>query len=122
MQKILMAVLITLFLASLPVCAGETSWYKGMTHCHTNESDGDSPPDVTTFWYRHNSYNFRVITDHNKVTSYKGLNSRSFIVIPGEEVTAKFEKKHLHVNAINIKETMEPESGEKAYTQPCFLK
>src|SRR5687768_12129771 len=29
-------------------------WFKGNTHTHTLNSDGDSPPDVVVRWYREN--------------------------------------------------------------------
>ena len=43
-------------------------WYKGNTHTHTTESDGDSTPDVVTRWYREHGYQFLVLSDHNVLT------------------------------------------------------
>ncbi|MBK9316840.1 MAG: hypothetical protein IPM55_21725 [Acidobacteria bacterium] len=40
-------------------------WYKGNTHTHTLNSDGDSTPDEVARWYRENGYQFLVLTDHN---------------------------------------------------------
>jgi hypothetical protein len=42
-----------------------TRWFKGNTHTHTLESDGDSPPEEVAAWYRDNGYNFLVLSDHN---------------------------------------------------------
>jgi len=42
-----------------------TRWYKGNTHAHTDESDGDSPPEVVASWYKNHGYNFLVLSDHN---------------------------------------------------------
>ncbi len=74
-------------------------WFKGNTHTHTNNSDGDSPPDVVAKWYRNNGYDFLMLTDHNKRTEVDeiqqeidALNAeeqrKPFLLIPGEEVTS----------------------------------
>src|SRR5262245_1668071 len=33
-----------------------TTWYKGNTHTHTLNSDGDSTPDEVVRWYRSHGY------------------------------------------------------------------
>ena len=43
-------------------------WYKGNTHTHTTESDGDSPPEYVARWYRDHGYDFLVLSDHNVFT------------------------------------------------------
>ena len=50
-------------------------WYKGNTHTHTLNSDGDSTPDAVVQWYREHGYQFLVLTDHNFLTSVDGLNA-----------------------------------------------
>ena len=45
--------------------APQLRWFKGNTHTHTTESDGDSPPEDVTRWYRERGYNFLVLSDHN---------------------------------------------------------
>ncbi len=50
-------------------------WYKGNTHTHTVNSDGDSTPDEVVRWYREHGYQFLVLTDHNFLTSVEGLNA-----------------------------------------------
>ena len=67
-------------------------WYKGNTHTHTLNSDGDSTPDEVVRWYREHGYQFLVLTDHNFLTAVDGLNAvhgadEKFLVIRGEEVT-----------------------------------
>ena len=67
-------------------------WYKGNTHTHTLNSDGDSTPDDVVRWYREHGYQFLVLTDHNFLTSVDGLNAlhgadEQFLVIKGEEVS-----------------------------------
>ena len=93
------------------------NWYKGNTHTHTLNSDGDSTPDEVVRWYRENGYNFLVLTDHNFVTSVDGLNAlhgadEKFIVIKGEEVSDVFGKKPIHVNGLNVVRKVEPQGGK----------
>jgi hypothetical protein len=91
-------------------------WYKGNTHTHTLNSDGDSSPDDVVRWYREHGYQFLVLTDHNYLTSVDGLNAvmgadEKFLVIPGEEVTDRFEGKALHINALAPKQLVTPQGG-----------
>ena len=92
-------------------------WYKGNTHTHTLNSDGDSTPDEVVRWYRTQGYNFLVLTDHNYLTSVDGLNALhgaddKFIVIKGEEVSDWFGEKPIHVNGLNIAQKVEPQGGK----------
>jgi hypothetical protein len=91
-------------------------WYKGNTHTHTINSDGDSTPDEVVRWYREHGYNFLVLSDHNYLTEIDGLNSvfaavNKFMLFKGEEVTDKFQEKPIHVNGLNLKEVVEPQQG-----------
>lgn len=86
-------------------------WFKGNTHSHTSESDGDSPPEVVASWYRSHGYNFLVISDHNVWVDpgkLAHLVDSTFLLIPGEEVTSAFQKKAVHVNGLNITKLIEP--------------
>ena len=47
-------------------------WFKGNTHTHTVNSDGDSTPDEVVRWYREHGYNFLVLSDHNYLTPRPG--------------------------------------------------
>lgn len=96
--------------------APELRWYKGNTHTHTLNSDGDSTPDDVVRWYREHGYQFLVLTDHNYLTSVDGLNAlhgadEQFLVIKGEEVTELFEGQSLHVNGLDVSERVEPQGG-----------
>ncbi|MEO7673214.1 MAG: CehA/McbA family metallohydrolase [Pyrinomonadaceae bacterium] len=89
------------------------NWYKGNTHTHTLNSDGDSTPDDVVKWYREHGYNFLFITDHEYVTNVGPLNdlhgkTGSFIVIGGQEVTDSFDKKPYHINALGISKVVMP--------------
>ena len=97
--------------ASLPAqeAAGtpKVRWYKGNTHTHTFNTDGDSSPVDVVRFYRDQGYNFLVLSDHDSITPVDGLNAifgtaetnatdrtslpfRPFMLIPGEEITDAF--------------------------------
>lgn len=87
-------------------------WYKGNTHTHTTESDGDSPPEYVVDWYRRHGYDFLVLSDHNVFTDpakLAHLTDSAFILIPGEELTSSFERRPVHVNGLNIPHVLEPQ-------------
>jgi len=91
-------------------------WYKGNTHTHTLNSDGDSTPDDVVKWYREHGYNFLVLSDHNFLTSVDGLNAvhgadDKFLVIRGEEVTDRAGDKPIHINGLDLPATVEPQHG-----------
>jgi len=80
-------------------------WFKGNTHTHTLESDGDASPDAVIEWYKKHGYSFLVISDHNVFVDparFANLTDSSFLLIPGEELSTSFEKKPVHVNGLNI--------------------
>jgi hypothetical protein len=92
-------------------------WYKGNTHTHTLNSDGDSTPDDVTRWYREHGYRFLVLSDHNFLTSVDGLNAlhgadERFLLIRGEEITDRFgDAKPIHINGLGLNETVAPQHG-----------
>jgi hypothetical protein len=99
-----------------PPARAPAAWYKGNTHTHTLNSDGDSTPDDVVRWYRSHGYQFLVLTDHNFLTSVDGLNSlhgadEKFLVIRGEEVTNSFEGKPIHVNGLNLPREVQAQRG-----------
>ena len=105
------------FLSTFPASSQELQWFKGNTHAHTINSDGDSTPDEVVRWYREHGYHFLVLTDHNYLTPVDGLNAvhaapGKFLVIPGEEVSDLFEKKQIHVNGLDVESLVEPQGGE----------
>lgn len=111
------AILIALFLGSQAADAQPSlHWYKGNTHTHTLESDGDSTPDEVTRWYREHGYNFLVLSDHNVLTPIDRLNAtysvkEQFILVRGEEVTDRFGPKSIHVNALDLHKLVPPQGG-----------
>lgn len=90
------------------------TFYKGNTHSHTTESDGDSSPLVVAQWYKDHGYNFLILTDHNVLTDKDRLIrlfDTDFTMFSGEEVTTSYDGKSIHVNGLNISELVLPENG-----------
>jgi len=82
-------------------------WYKGNTHTHTLNSDGDSTPDDVVRWYREHGYRFLVLSDHNFLTSVDGLNAvhgadDRFLVIKGEEVSDRADAKPIQIGRAHV--------------------
>jgi predicted metal-dependent phosphoesterase TrpH len=95
--------------------ASEHRWFKGNTHAHTTNSDGDASPEVLTAWYKDHGYNFLSITDHNFYTDVETVSyerGQDFILIPGNEVSVKAQGKPAHVNALNVSEPLPRPVGE----------
>ena len=95
---------------------GAVRWYKGNTHTHTLNSDGDSTPDEVVRWYRENFYHFLVLSDHNFLTAVDGLNAvhgaeGRFLVIRGEEVTDRFGESPIHINGLDVEHQVAPQGG-----------
>jgi uncharacterized protein (TIGR03437 family) len=91
-------------------------WFRGNTHTHTNNSDGDSSPADVAAAYKSLGYNFVVITDHNKLTDVDSVNEElgvpgAFLVMKGEEVTDSWNGKAVHLNAINSTSVVAPQHG-----------
>jgi hypothetical protein len=112
-------------LASTAGCSG-TVWYKGNTHTHTTNSDGDSPPEDVVRWYRDHGYDFLVLSDHNVLTDparYAAEAGPGLLLISGEEVSDAFEpapekpggkapeKLPVHINALNLRAVVPPQGG-----------
>jgi len=107
------SILFLLFL-SASASVKKPRWYKGALHVHTKVSDGDSTPAEVVEWHKRHGYDFMVLTDHDRYTDVnaRGLNSDgSFLVIPGEEVSAMFGKQEIHINGINTKHVVKPLKG-----------
>lgn len=96
--------------------AAPLKWYKGNTHTHTLNSDGDSTPEDVVRWYREQRYHFLFITDHNVVTAVDGLNAvnampERFLLVRGEEVTDQAAGKPVHLNLLGGAGAVAPQGG-----------
>jgi hypothetical protein len=95
-------------------------WYRGNTHAHTLNSDGDSPADAVVRWYREHGYHFTFITDHEFITDVGPLNALfgaagRFLVLSGQEVTQRVADpahpdgvRQAHVNALGVTRVVRP--------------
>ena len=113
MKKVILILSTATFVFAGTVFSQTLKWYKGNTHTHTLNSDGDSTPADVAEWYRENRYNFLFITDHEHVTNVSAINGLHgkpgvFLVISGQEVTDSFDGKPLHVNGLGITSVVMP--------------
>ncbi len=115
MIRIILKIIFLIFLLNCFLYTEEPlRWFKGNTHCHTLNSDGNAYARQVIRWYRDREYHFIVITDHNYLTEIKYLDTDprdDFILIPGEEVTDSYKGKPVHLNALNTKTLIKPQKG-----------
>ena len=114
-------ILILILALTIPNALGQTRWFKGNTHTHTLNSDGDSSPEEVVKWYKDNGYNFLFITDHEKVTPVEPLNASfskagEFAVFEGQEITDRADGKPHHVNGLGIGKVIMPLRAGDALT------
>jgi hypothetical protein len=122
------AVTIWLSLASATTAQQpDLHWYKGNTHTHTINSDGDSAPDVVARWYREHDYQFLFITDHEYLTDPAPLNAlfgakERFLLLPGQEITQSTDdpkRSSAHVNALFTHEVIFPVGVRRCMGSGC---
>lgn len=121
MSRILRRTILWVSVAALPAqsfAQRGAPWYRGNTHAHTLNSDGDSTANDVVKWYRQRGYDFLFITDHEMLTDVEPLNALlggagQFLVLRGEEVTSnsKAPDLHVHVNALNPKQPVHAQFG-----------
>ncbi len=95
-------------------------WFKGNTHTHSLNSDGDSPAMDVARWYRTHGYQFTFMTDHEFITDVAPLNAlfsgpARFLAISAQEVTQRTRDathpdgvRQAHVNALGISTIIRP--------------
>ncbi|NLE95802.1 MAG: hypothetical protein GX600_09045 [Dehalococcoidia bacterium] len=89
-------------------------WYKGHTHCHSTRSDGNLAPEAVACWYRDHGYSFLSITDHFVLTDpaeIDGVETESFILIPGIELAATPLGCQTHTCGLNINAELDSRRG-----------
>ena len=122
MLKISGLLAVACLLVTAPIASAQGShWFRGNTHTHTLQSDGDSPPDSVARWYRDHGYNFLFITDHEKLTDPGPLNARygvpgKYLLIQGQEVTQrvvdsthKDKIRQAHMNSLGASQLVLPQ-------------
>jgi hypothetical protein len=95
----------------------QDQWFRGNTHVHTDNSDGDASPNEVVRWYKEHGYHFVVITDHDERTPVQVLNDTygvdgQFIVLAGVEVSDRIAGRPVHLNGLGVRETVRPQGGE----------
>ncbi|MDQ3806422.1 MAG: CehA/McbA family metallohydrolase, partial [Acidobacteriota bacterium] len=96
--------------------AARQRWYRGNTHTHTTNSDGDSSPRAVADWYKSNGYDFLFITDHDRLTGVAELNAAlgaggDFLVLGGIEITDEFRGLPVHLTALDPRRLTLPQHG-----------
>ena len=115
MRRTLSLVLLHLSAALLP--AEQVTWYRGNTHSHSLQSDGDVRADRVVEIYRRLGYDFLVLTDHNWVTQLDREPTREnygMLVIRGEECDSWGGPGHpgIHTTGANLSEDIPAQIGE----------
>jgi hypothetical protein len=112
--------IIAALLAIAPNAEGQSRWFKGNTHAHSLNSDGDVPVDAVVRWYREHRYHFTFITEHEYFTDVTPLNAlfggaNRFLVIAGQEVSQRVADsmhsggvRQAHVNALGANRLVSP--------------
>jgi hypothetical protein len=95
-------------------------WFRGNTHTHTLNSDGDTPAIDVARWYRTHGYQFLFVTDHEFVTDVAPLNATfagpaRFLAISAQEITQRTADpahpdgvRQAHMNALGISQVIRP--------------
>jgi hypothetical protein len=84
-------------------------WYRGNTHSHSTESDGQISIAERFAQYRDGGYDFLVLTDHRKVSDVSAHSRDGFLAISGSEVHPEnpYGGDRYHIVAINIHEPID---------------
>src|SRR5687768_16964271 len=110
-----------------PVAGAQSRWFKGNTHAHSLNSDGDVPVDAVVRWYREHGYHFTFITEHEYFTDVAPLNAlfaagNRFLVLAGQEVTQRVADsahtggvRQAHVNALGTTRLVMPMGKDRIH-------
>ncbi len=95
---------------------GQGGWFRGNTHVHTANSDGNSSPQAVVRWYQEHGYHFIVLTDHNYRTPVERLNADhgapgKFLIVAGVEVTDRLSGRPVHLSGVGVQENVVPAGG-----------
>jgi len=78
-------------------------WLKANLHAHSKVSDGTRQPQEVIDAYAALGYDVLMISDHNKICSYDGLDPKGLVLIPGYENGNELP----HIQHINAKTVCE---------------
>ena len=110
-----------------PAQAQAPRWYKGNTHAHTINTDGDSSPDTVARWYKEHGYQFLFLTDHEYLVDVAPLNALfgaadRFLVLPGQEITQISDdpkRFSAHINNLFARDLIFPVGTRKCIPTAC---
>jgi hypothetical protein len=80
------------------------NWYRGNTHTHSTQSDGDWPLDNVVAFYRDRGYGFLAMTDHDVLTDLSQFNTADFLGLSANEITVRGRE---HIVGLNLAATVE---------------
>jgi hypothetical protein len=84
----------------------EGQWFRGNTHTHTTNSDGQMPPEKVVDHYVAGGYDYLFFTDHFKVTDLTEQSRRDFLILRGTEVGAPAgDGRSYHLIGLDVRET-----------------
>src|SRR5688572_12195862 len=84
----------------------EGQWFRGNTHTHTTNSDGQMPPEKVVDHYVAGGYDFLFFTDHFKVTDLTDQSRDGFLILRGTEVGAPAgDGRSYHLIGLDVRET-----------------
>jgi hypothetical protein len=80
------------------------NWFRGNTHTHSTQSDGEWPVEQVVAYYRERGYAFLALTDHDVLTDLSRFNTPTFLGIAANEITIRGRE---HMVALGLTATVE---------------
>lgn len=65
------------------------NWFRGNTHTHTTQSDGEWPVERVVAYYRDRGYAFLAVTDHDVLTDLSRFTTPTFLGLAASEITLR---------------------------------
>ncbi|MFH1761107.1 MAG: CehA/McbA family metallohydrolase [bacterium] len=84
-------------------------WLKGNLHCHTDRSDGACSTQQIIDIYKNLGCDFLMISDHDVLSNYQGLDAGGMVLIPGNEICLRGP----HLLHVNASRTFKPEKDRQ---------
>lgn len=86
--------------------ASEGQWFRGNTHLHSTNSDGQMPPAKLVDHYVAGGYDFTFFTDHYFVTDLTEASRDGFLILRGTEIGSPASNgRSYHVIGLDVRET-----------------
>lgn len=75
------------------------NWYRGNTHIHSPQSDGDWFLDNVVAFYRDRGYGFLSMTDHDVLTDLSQFSTAGFLGLSANAITVRGRE---HIVGLNL--------------------